>query len=89
MTAQSRYCGLFKATDLECSTTLLLPHPRPQPTFAMSIKVGDKIPEGTFKYVPYTPELENGVSRISSSFRYLRLIYQIPSSPAVSVSDWE
>jgi len=26
-----------------------------------SIKVGDTIPEGTFKYVPYSPELENGV----------------------------
>ncbi|KIM43827.1 hypothetical protein M413DRAFT_443708 [Hebeloma cylindrosporum] len=28
----------------------------------MSIKVGDKIPEATFKYVPYTPELENGLA---------------------------
>lgn len=28
----------------------------------MSLSVGDTIPEGTFKYVPYTPELEDGVS---------------------------
>ncbi|PPR00675.1 hypothetical protein CVT24_000963 [Panaeolus cyanescens] len=27
-----------------------------------TIKVGDKIPEGTFKYVPYTPELESGLA---------------------------
>jgi len=27
-----------------------------------SIKVGDKIPEGTFKYVPYSPELEDGLA---------------------------
>jgi len=27
-----------------------------------SIKVNDIIPEGTFKYVPYTPDLEDGVS---------------------------
>ncbi|CAA7270351.1 unnamed protein product [Cyclocybe aegerita] len=27
-----------------------------------SIKVGDTIPEGTFKYVPYTSELESGLA---------------------------
>lgn len=27
-----------------------------------NIKVGDKIPEATFKYVPYTPELDNGLA---------------------------
>ncbi|KDR79315.1 hypothetical protein GALMADRAFT_243269 [Galerina marginata CBS 339.88] len=27
-----------------------------------SLKVGDKISEGTFKYVPYTPELDNGLA---------------------------
>ncbi|KAF9531484.1 1-Cys peroxiredoxin isozyme [Crepidotus variabilis] len=27
-----------------------------------SLKVGDTVPEGTFKYVPYTPELENGLA---------------------------
>ncbi|KAF4621598.1 hypothetical protein D9613_012573 [Agrocybe pediades] len=27
-----------------------------------SIKVNDTIPEGTFKYVPYTPELEDGLA---------------------------
>ncbi|PAV17688.1 thioredoxin-dependent peroxidase [Pyrrhoderma noxium] len=26
----------------------------------IKIKVGDKIPEGTFSYVPFTPELEDG-----------------------------
>jgi len=26
-----------------------------------TIKVGDTIPEGTFKYVPYSPDLENGL----------------------------
>ena len=46
----------------------------PETNFTMSIKVGEKIPEGTFKYVPYTPDLENGVSRISSNSRNLRLI---------------
>ena len=55
----------------------------------MSIKVGEKIPEGTFKYVPYTPELENGVSRISSNSRNLQLISQISSSSVVFVSDRE
>ncbi|ESK94223.1 thioredoxin-dependent peroxidase [Moniliophthora roreri MCA 2997] len=29
---------------------------------APSINVGDTVPEGTFSYVPYTPELENGVT---------------------------
>ncbi|KJA22584.1 hypothetical protein HYPSUDRAFT_67045 [Hypholoma sublateritium FD-334 SS-4] len=28
----------------------------------MSLSVGDTIPEGTFKYVPYTPELEDGLA---------------------------
>jgi len=28
-------------------------------THKMTIKVGDKIPEGDFKYIPYTPELED------------------------------
>ncbi|KAF9042947.1 peroxiredoxin [Panaeolus papilionaceus] len=27
-----------------------------------TINVGDTIPEGSFKYVPYTPELESGVT---------------------------
>ena len=27
-----------------------------------SVKVGDTIPQGTFAYVPFTPELEDGVS---------------------------
>jgi len=27
-----------------------------------AIKVGDTIPEGTFKYVPYTPELDDGLA---------------------------
>jgi alkyl hydroperoxide reductase 1 len=27
---------------------------------APTIKVGDKIPEGTFSFIPYTPELEDG-----------------------------
>lgn len=31
-----------------------------------TIKVGDTIPEGTFGYVPYTPELEDGVSSFLS-----------------------
>lgn len=31
---------------------------------AIGIKEGDIIPEGTFGYVPYTPELEDGVSAI-------------------------
>ena len=30
----------------------------------IGIKVGDVIPDGTFGYVPYTPELEDGVSAI-------------------------
>ncbi|KAK7049365.1 peroxiredoxin type-2 [Paramarasmius palmivorus] len=29
---------------------------------APSIKVGDTVPEGTFGYVPYTPELEDGLA---------------------------
>ena len=29
-----------------------------------SIKVGDKLPEGKFTYVPYSPELEDGVRRV-------------------------
>ena len=28
----------------------------------MTITVGETIPEGTFKYIPHTPELENSVS---------------------------
>ena len=28
----------------------------------MSLKLGDTIPEGTFKYIPYTPELDDNVS---------------------------
>ena len=31
---------------------------------ATVIKVGETIPEGIFKYVPYSPDLENGVSWI-------------------------
>ena len=27
----------------------------------IKIKIGDIIPQGTFGYVPYTPELEDGV----------------------------
>ncbi|KAF5372391.1 hypothetical protein D9615_009299 [Tricholomella constricta] len=27
-----------------------------------SIKVGDTLPQGTFSYIPYTPELENNLS---------------------------
>lgn len=30
--------------------------------YNMPLAVGDTIPEGTFKYVPYTPELDDGVS---------------------------
>lgn len=33
----------------------------------IGIKVGDVIPEGSFAYVPYTPELEDGVSSSSCS----------------------
>ena len=36
---------------------------------APSIKVGDTVPEGTFGYVPYTPELEDGVSNTSDRDR--------------------
>ncbi|PPQ80125.1 hypothetical protein CVT25_001424 [Psilocybe cyanescens] len=32
-----------------------------------SVKVGDTIPEGTFKYVPYTPDLESGVTTTLST----------------------
>ena len=32
-----------------------------------AIKVGDKVPEATFKYVPYTPELDDGVSHLCSN----------------------
>lgn len=28
----------------------------------MSLKLGDTIPEGSFKYIPYTPELDDNVS---------------------------
>lgn len=28
----------------------------------MSLKVGDTIPQGSFKYIPYTPDLEDNVS---------------------------
>jgi len=31
---------------------------------ATVIKVGETIPEGILKYVPYSPDLENGVSWI-------------------------
>ena len=36
--------------------------PETAAVYNMSLSVGDTIPEGTFKYVPYTPELEDGVS---------------------------
>ncbi|PPQ96912.1 hypothetical protein CVT26_005898 [Gymnopilus dilepis] len=32
-----------------------------------TIKVGDKVPEATFKYVPYTPELDDGVTTTLST----------------------
>lgn len=31
----------------------------------MTIKVGDTIPDGTFKYIPYTDQLADGVSLFS------------------------
>ena len=33
-------------------------------SMSLNIKVGDTIPEGTFAYVPYTSELDDGVSTI-------------------------
>lgn len=33
----------------------------------MPISVGETIPEGTFKYIPYTPELADGVSLFLSN----------------------
>jgi len=53
----------------------------------MTIIVGDKIPEGTFKYVPYTPELENGVSFMTLNKSLAHS--PNPSSSVVSVSDIE
>lgn len=77
MTNQSRY-PIFHTGGFRKHPVLLLSsflHLKlPETNFTMSIKVGEKIPEGTFKYVPYTPDLENGVSRISSNSRNLRLI---------------
>ena len=33
-----------------------------------SVKVGDTVPQGTFAYVPFTPELEDGVSERRAFF---------------------
>ena len=56
----------------------------------MTISVGDKIPEGTFKYVPYTPELENGVSpSLMILTPNVWLISPNASWSVVSVSDIE
>lgn len=35
----------------------------------MTIKVGDNIPEGIFKYVPYKPELADAVRILQSPYR--------------------
>lgn len=40
----------------------------------MTITVGETVPQGTFKYVPYTPELADGVSIYSLFKSNLKLI---------------
>ena len=86
---QSRYLGFRSLLQHPVLHLFSFLHLHLHIISTMSIKVGDTIPEGTFKYVPYTPELDNGVSRISLNSRNLRLISYISSSPVVSVSDRE
>ena len=39
-----------------------------------TVKVGDKLPEGTLNYVPWTPELESHVSSAISILTALKLV---------------
>ncbi|KAH9476113.1 Putative peroxiredoxin [Psilocybe cubensis] len=46
-----------------------------------SVKVGDTIPEGTFQYVPYTPDLENATSLSTNEWKGKKVVlFSVPGA---------